>query len=61
MKKITCCMDCEKRVLGCHSTCEEYIRQKSIVDDKRKQEQEWRNKHYDYLFEVRKKMAKKKK
>lgn len=25
---ITCCKDCEKRYVGCHSSCEEYNEQK---------------------------------
>lgn len=29
---ITCCMKCEKREPGCHSTCEDYIQQKKELD-----------------------------
>ena len=25
---MTCCMDCEKRHVGCHSDCEEYLNEK---------------------------------
>ena len=37
MGVITCCYKCEKRHKLCHSTCEEYIKQKealSIVNEK---------------------------
>ena len=30
---ITCCKDCEKRCVGCHSSCEEYNAQKKRHDD----------------------------
>lgn len=30
---IKCCKDCKKRHLGCHSTCEDYIREKSEHDN----------------------------
>lgn len=32
---IKCCKDCKKRHLGCHSTCEDYIREKSEHDNLR--------------------------
>jgi hypothetical protein len=35
--KVTCCYDCAKRAIGCHSTCEEYIKQSEEV--KRKNEE----------------------
>lgn len=31
--QITCCYKCEKRHKGCHSSCEDYIRQKSEAEE----------------------------
>lgn len=28
--KITCCINCEDRTIGCHGTCEKYLTQKEI-------------------------------
>lgn len=33
---ITCCYKCEKRYPGCHSSCEDYIKQKEIWESKKK-------------------------
>lgn len=33
IKMIKCCKDCKKRQLGCHSTCKDYIREKSEHDN----------------------------
>lgn len=30
--KITCCKDCTKRHIGCHASCEDYIKQKTELD-----------------------------
>ena len=30
---ITCCVDCTKRELGCHSKCEEYLKQRAKYDE----------------------------
>lgn len=43
---VRCCKDCEKREVGCHSTCEEYIRQSE--ETKKINELKWKEKHtYD--------------
>jgi predicted Fe-S protein YdhL (DUF1289 family) len=42
---MNCCLDCQKRYLGCHSECQEYLdwvkeneeRKKQIFDQKRKE------------------------
>lgn len=36
---IECCKDCEKRYVGCHSTCEDYIAEKK-ADAERKAKME---------------------
>lgn len=28
MSNITCCKDCKTRAIGCHATCESYIKEK---------------------------------
>lgn len=43
---ITCCKDCEKRQIGCHSTCEEYIAQAKRL--KKEREIDRQNKLCDY-------------
>lgn len=44
MGKIRCCKDCKppKRQIYCHSYCEEYIKEKAILDDIREKERKWR-------------------
>ena len=32
-KKIECCNGCKKRASGCHSTCEDYIREKEELNE----------------------------
>lgn len=34
-KKIECCRDCQKRHAGCHSTCEDYKREKAELEELR--------------------------
>lgn len=36
---ITCCKDCEKRCLYCHSTCKDYLEQRRLLDDMNKARQ----------------------
>ena len=31
--RITCCKDCNKRTVGCHSTCDDYIRQNDELNE----------------------------
>lgn len=31
--KIECCLNCQKRSGGCHSTCEEYKKQRAELDE----------------------------
>ena len=33
-----CCKGCENRVVGCHSTCEEYNKYKNVVDAEKEEE-----------------------
>ena len=43
MTKINCCYGCEKREVGCHSSCESYIAERKLMDaekEKRKKTQE---------------------
>ena len=35
---INCCKDCEKRHVGCHGVCQEYISQKAEHDAQRERE-----------------------
>ena len=32
-KKIECCRDCQKRHAGCHSTCDDYKREKAELEE----------------------------
>ena len=41
---IKCCADCTDRYVGCHATCEEYIRQKNEYENKKKIVHEMNNK-----------------
>ena len=36
MKIISCCKDCQRRKVGCHSSCEEYIKEKAAAEENRK-------------------------
>lgn len=40
MNKITACLDCTSRTLGCHSKCKRYLAQKTILELKKKRMQE---------------------
>ncbi len=53
MKLFKCCMECKppKRHLNCHSTCEEYLKDKEVVEARNKalreyKENEYRNTRY---------------
>lgn len=43
MACITCCFGCSERVLGCHSTCQKYIKEK---------EEHRKASHEKFLYEV---------
>ena len=45
MKAVSPCKDCEKRTVGCHSTCEDYI---SFADAKRKENNEMKAEKQKY-------------
>lgn len=49
---ITCCKDCipPKRQTGCHSYCEEYIKQKAALKREKQAEKEWKEQHPDPFF-----------
>lgn len=36
MRIISCCKGCQRRKVGCHSSCEEYIKEKAAAEDNRK-------------------------
>ena len=38
--KITCCRNCKKRSLGCHSSCEEYIKQRAMLTETKEKERD---------------------
>ena len=44
------CFNCEKRYVGCHSSCEEYAEFKDQKEINRKQKKR-QNIFYDYIFE----------
>lgn len=31
--RINCCYKCEKRHISCHSTCEDYLRERKALDE----------------------------
>lgn len=37
---IKCCENCTERYVGCHATCEEYIRQKNEFEEKKQKANE---------------------
>lgn len=37
MGKITCCQNCNKRKLGCHSNCKAYLMQKAQCDKEKEE------------------------
>ena len=50
------CLNCEKRHVGCHSSCEEYAEFKSnFLEQKeiKRKQKERQNIVYDYVFESR--------
>lgn len=36
LMSITCCRNCTKRCLYCHSTCQDYLEQRRILDEENK-------------------------
>lgn len=44
MGTIRCCKDCipPKRKVGCHAYCEEYIKEKAVLDAIREKERKWK-------------------
>ena len=43
---ISCCKDCTKRELGCHSNCELYISQKKEQREVNRRREEYYEKHH---------------
>lgn len=61
MKQITVCKDCKDRVLGCHSTCERYIKdkerylkEKEMIEEAKRGEKEIDNYEHKRLSKCRK-------
>lgn len=50
MSKIRCCQECvpPKRHVGCHGTCEEYIKERAELDESK--EEERKNRLQDYTI-----------
>ncbi len=44
ISKISCCKDCTppKRRIGCHGYCEEYIKEKVVLEQIREKERKWK-------------------
>ena len=42
---ITCCKDCQKRQVGCHSNCEDYVAQRAEMTDENERE---KKRHCDF-------------
>lgn len=42
MKSNFDCKNCKERYIGCHSTCEKYLKQKSLLNEKRSVERKSR-------------------
>ena len=50
------CLNCEKRRVGCHSSCEEYAEfKRNFIEQKeiKRKQKERQNIVYDYVFESR--------
>ena len=47
MKLRFSCKDCDKRSVGCHATCEDYIRQKVDHEDLKEQIYQAKKTYYD--------------
>lgn len=61
-----CCYKCTKRVVGCHSTCSEYIEtrkkfeaERNIVYEKRNEERRYSAYESDRAFKAKKRANKK--
>ena len=64
MLECTCCKDCEKRELYCHSVCEEYIAFRTAKDEenaKIRAVKEAEIKRRDYIEKMRKREKRAKK
>ena len=48
-RAIKCCVDCTKRELGCHSTCEEYLKQKAKRDEMNEKRRAFNDVQTDFL------------
>lgn len=40
METIKCCKDCQKKQVGCHSTCTDYIIEKAFYEAQREEQME---------------------
>lgn len=49
---ITCCYGCKDRQMGCHSTCKQYLEEKSKHDTERELLAERRNEEYSKIRDV---------
>lgn len=47
LSKVSCCKDCTKRQIGCHSTCSDYIKQHAERQKLNKLMYNEKRKHYD--------------
>lgn len=49
MVKITVCLDCTNRQLGCHSSCKKYLAQKTIIELSKRKEREYKKCYKDFM------------
>lgn len=47
--RITCCKDCQKRFVGCHSSCKEYLEQKAKWDKMNENRKRFNDEQTDFL------------
>lgn len=56
-----CCIDCQDREVGCHSTCERYIKAKADYEEKNSKRKERENTYAEldsYSVDVRERLRK---
>lgn len=43
MGGIKCCKDCTKRYIGCHSNCDDYLKEKKAIEEQKRIAKEDKN------------------
>ena len=47
----SCCYKCPKRIVGCHATCDDYLKEKRLNEERNEQIRKQKAARHDFSFD----------